>query len=326
MAWVYDRGDQRAGKDGFLEHSQAHILAPWRQTYQFPLGLQTQISKWPLRASSCSSCCYGISIREIRKEKRVWLFRELFAHLLTLYHLSLACTEQRCLIGIRWIWQPCVLSFQVTLLRERVSTSKDQLVTILARVTACLSASTALYNHLAITACSVVKFTRRLVWSNFRVMSACLSVMSLKELTNEDLLINGEFFNMDVMPKKVRVHKSCCHPMTAVILVMYVDNNGIRQKLWKSLRKRSSRMCRLICNVKASFKGSMLAFGCLGTPASRTILDGQSKPPGHRPAACALDSALSRALPFSFWYYDVPRSIPPSSTVNVWKQHEESDY
>jgi len=55
--------------------------------------------------------------------------------------------------------------------------------------------------------------------------------MSLKELTNEDLLINGEFFNMDVMPKKVRVHKSCCHPMTAVILVMYVDNNGIRQKL-----------------------------------------------------------------------------------------------
>ena len=62
-------------------------------------------------------------------------------------------------------------------------------------------------------------------------MSACLSVMSLKELTNEDLLINSEFFNMDVMPEKMRVYKSCCHPMTAMILGMYVDNNGIRQNL-----------------------------------------------------------------------------------------------
>ena len=26
----------------------------------------------------------------------------------------------------------------------------------------------------------------------------------------------------------MRVYKSCCHPVAAMILVMYVDNNGIR--------------------------------------------------------------------------------------------------
>jgi len=47
-----------------LENRQTHVLAPWRQTHQLPLGLQTQISRWPLRASSCSWSSYGLSTRE----------------------------------------------------------------------------------------------------------------------------------------------------------------------------------------------------------------------------------------------------------------------
>jgi hypothetical protein len=48
------------------------------------------------------------------------------------------------------------------------------------------------------------------------------------QLTNEDLLINGKFLNMEFVPDKMRVYKSCSHPVAAMILVMYVDNNGIR--------------------------------------------------------------------------------------------------
>jgi len=40
----YDQGDQRVGKDGLLQDRQVHAFAPWRQTYQLPLGLQTKIS------------------------------------------------------------------------------------------------------------------------------------------------------------------------------------------------------------------------------------------------------------------------------------------
>jgi len=49
-------------------------------------------------------------------------------------------------------------------------------------------------------------------------------------LTNEDLPVNGKFLSMEIAPMQMRVYKSCCHPMAAMIHVMYVDNNGIRQK------------------------------------------------------------------------------------------------
>jgi len=47
-------------------------------------------------------------------------------------------------------------------------------------------------------------------------------------LINEDLLINGKFLNMEFVPDKVRVYTSRSHPVAAMILVMYVDNKGIR--------------------------------------------------------------------------------------------------
>jgi len=54
------------------------------------------------------------------------------------------------------------------------------------------------------------------------------NIFGQQELTNEDLLINSKFLNMDVVPEKKRVYKSCCHPVAAMILFTYVDNNGIR--------------------------------------------------------------------------------------------------
>jgi len=77
--------------------------------------------------------------------------------------------SQPFLVGIHWIRMPCALSFQVTLLRESVSIWKARLVTILVRVIAytCSSAYTATCKHLVNITCSVVKFARRLAWSNF---------------------------------------------------------------------------------------------------------------------------------------------------------------
>jgi len=48
------------------------------------------------------------------------------------------------------------------------------------------------------------------------------------QLTNKDLLINSKFLNMEFVPDKMRVYKSCSHPVAAMILVMYVDNNSIQ--------------------------------------------------------------------------------------------------
>jgi len=47
-------------------------------------------------------------------------------------------------------------------------------------------------------------------------------------LTNQGFLINGRLFKMDFVPDKMRVNKLCCHPVAAMILVMYVDYNGIQ--------------------------------------------------------------------------------------------------
>jgi len=38
--------------------------------------------------------------------------------------------------------------------------------------------------------------------------------------TNEDPLVDGKFLNMEIVPMQMRVYKSCCHPVAAMILVM----------------------------------------------------------------------------------------------------------
>ena len=53
------------------------------------------------------------------------------------------------------------------------------------------------------------------------------NIIGQPSLTNEDLLVNGKFLNMEIVPMQMRVYKSCCHPVAAMILVMYVDNNAV---------------------------------------------------------------------------------------------------
>jgi len=53
------------------------------------------------------------------------------------------------------------------------------------------------------------------------------NIIRQQELTNQDLLIINKFINMDVVPEKMHVYKSCCQPVAAMIILMYVDNNGI---------------------------------------------------------------------------------------------------
>ena len=55
------------------------------------------------------------------------------------------------------------------------------------------------------------------------------NIIGQPSLTNEDLLVNGKILNMEIVPMQMRVYRSCCHPVAAMILVMYVDNNSIRQ-------------------------------------------------------------------------------------------------
>jgi len=96
--------------------------------------------------------------------------------------------------------------------------------------------------------------------------------------TNEDLLVNGKFFNMEIVPMQMRVYRSCSHPVPVMILVMYVDNNEFCYNLswYKNLRSLSSKMVALICNVKESSIGFLLvcytydkitdAVGCIQQP------------------------------------------------------------
>jgi len=53
------------------------------------------------------------------------------------------------------------------------------------------------------------------------------NIIGQPSLTNTDLLVNGKFLNMEIVPMQMRMYRSCCHPVAAKILVMYVDNNGI---------------------------------------------------------------------------------------------------
>jgi len=47
------------------------------------------------------------------------------------------------------------------------------------------------------------------------------NIIGQPSLTNEDLLINGKFLNMEIVPVHMRVYRSCCHPVAAMIRVMY---------------------------------------------------------------------------------------------------------
>lgn len=47
-------------------------------------------------------------------------------------------------------------------------------------------------------------------------------------LTVEHIIESGAFMTMDTVPEDQRVYSSCIYPVACVIIVMYVDNNGVR--------------------------------------------------------------------------------------------------
>jgi hypothetical protein len=47
-------------------------------------------------------------------------------------------------------------------------------------------------------------------------------------ITNEDLISKGYFQTMETVPIKKRIYKSCPHPVAALIIAVYVDNNPCR--------------------------------------------------------------------------------------------------
>jgi len=144
---------------------------------------------------------------------------------------------------------------------------KDWLVLILERLTACTcwSASTASYKHLTSQYCgyrwySVTKFTKRLVWSNFRLISACLSAMSLKSLDNNSLptvtsLLTANFSTwmwclINVRLQVVLSSGGCYDPRWSYWFMWTTTVYSMTAKNWcEGFRKRSSRIGGLTCNV-----------------------------------------------------------------------------
>ena len=41
------------------------------------------------------------------------------------------------------------------------------------------------------------------------------NIIGQPSLTDEDLLVNGKFLHMEIVPMPKRVYKSCCHPVAA---------------------------------------------------------------------------------------------------------------
>jgi len=66
------------------------------------------------------------------------------------------------------------------------------------------------------------------------------------------LIVNGKFFNMEIVPVQMCVYKSCYVPVNAMILAMYADDNGIRLKceeLVHFFEKFITEDGALICNL-----------------------------------------------------------------------------
>jgi hypothetical protein len=53
-------------------------------------------------------------------------------------------------------------------------------------------------------------------------------------LSVENILESGAFMTMDTVPENQRVCKSCIYPVACIIIVMHVDNNGVRHN-WHEL-------------------------------------------------------------------------------------------
>jgi hypothetical protein len=63
-------------------------------------------------------------------------------------------------------------------------------------------------------------------------------------LSVENIIESGAFMTMDTVPKNQRVYKSCIYPVACIIIVMYVDNNGVRHNCHELLAEFQSDVAK----------------------------------------------------------------------------------
>jgi hypothetical protein len=63
-------------------------------------------------------------------------------------------------------------------------------------------------------------------------------------LSVENIIESGAFMTMDTVPKDKRVYKSCIYPVACIIIVMYVDNNGVRHNCHELLAEFQSDVAK----------------------------------------------------------------------------------
>ena len=76
-----------------------------------------------------------------------------------------------------------------------------------------------------------------------------------KSVTNEDMLKQGYFQTMETVPMEKRIYKSCPHPVAALIIAVYVDNNpcsSIALTYSRTLKNFSRKTAVSRCRGKAN--------------------------------------------------------------------------
>jgi len=63
-------------------------------------------------------------------------------------------------------------------------------------------------------------------------------------LSVENIIESGAFMTMDTVPKDKRVYESCIYPVACIIIVMYVDNNGVRHNCHELLAEFQSDVAK----------------------------------------------------------------------------------
>jgi hypothetical protein len=63
-------------------------------------------------------------------------------------------------------------------------------------------------------------------------------------LSVENIIESGSFMTMDTVPENQRVYKSCIYPVACIIIVMYVDNNGVRHNCHELLAEFQSDVAK----------------------------------------------------------------------------------
>jgi hypothetical protein len=75
----------------------------------------------------------------------------------------------------------------------------------------------------------------------------------------ENIIESGAFMTMDTVPKNQRVYKSLIYPVAFIIIVMYVDNNGVRHNCHELLAEFQSDVAK-DGRIDLQLEGDMSSF------------------------------------------------------------------